>query len=138
MPTSSIARRDKRSKQNKKNRAIKPKVGKISKSSQSKSRGKKQIKTIKSNSTSSKIKWESIEIGSHVYARLSKNSPERMFTVTKIIDESLIEIEGYEGDTHIIDYRDVYAQATVKKPTPPESPSKSVRAIFIPMGGKNR
>lgn len=133
-----IIRRDRLSRHNKKAHTKKPIIGEIVKSGQSKPQTKKQIKTVESGSSPPKTKRRSIEIGSHVYAKLGKESPERMFTVIKIIDESLIEIEGYEGDTHTIDYRDVHARPTAKKSTPPESPSKSVRAISIPMGGKNK
>ena len=79
-----------------------------------------------------------IMIGDKVYVKMANSSPERIFTITKIVDEVWVEIEHFDGIKHIIDRSKVHYSPTptVIKKKILKRRGKSIPTISTPMGGQ--
>jgi len=76
-----------------------------------------------------------IKVGNKVYVKLTGSSPERAFTVTRIIDKVWIEVEHFDGTTYVIDRNKAHSSPSEKK-IPVLQGNKSIPAISTPMGGQ--
>ena len=77
-------------------------------------------------------------IGQKVYVKLANSSPERIFTVIRIVDDNWIEVEHFDGNKYVIER----SKAHITPTKPPakkkvsKRKSKSIPTISTPMGGQ--